>query len=80
MRMCIACREMKEKNSLVRIVKSASGEVSLDLTGKQNGRGCYICRDTSCIDKAIKTRALNRALKCDINNDILLEYRETLQK
>ena len=71
MRMCIACREMKDKSSLIRIVKNEAGEIFLDTSSKANGRGCYICNDKECILKAIKTKALNRAFKCQVDSDIL---------
>ncbi len=62
MRQCLGCREMKPKASLVRVVRSPEGEVSVDLRGKLQGRGAYVCRDAACLKKAIKTRALERAL------------------
>jgi len=62
MRQCLGCREMKPKASLVRVVRSPEGEVSVDLRGKLPGRGAYVCRDAACLKKAIKTRALERAL------------------
>ena len=52
MRMCVGCREMREKRSLLRIVKSAEGEISFDPVGKKPGRGAYICRDRACLERA----------------------------
>ena len=49
-RMCISCRQMKDKKSLVRIVKNKEGDIRIDLTGKQNGRGAYICKDNDCFN------------------------------
>ena len=62
MRMCVGCREMKEKKSLIRVVRSPEGEVSLDPTGKKSGRGAYVCRDPECLKRAIKQRQLERQL------------------
>ena len=70
MRMCLGCNEMKPKKELVRIVKSAEGEVSLDLTGKKSGRGAYICRDAECLNKARKARRLERSFSCKISDEI----------
>lgn len=65
--MCVACREMRAKKDLMRIVRTAEGELVLDLTGKRSGRGAYLCRDAACMNKAIKTRALERALEAPMN-------------
>ena len=54
-RMCFACRQMKPKNQLLRIVNGANG-VTVDLTGKLNGRGVYLCKCKECVDKAIKSK------------------------
>ena len=74
--MCTACREMKPKRELVRIVKTPEGEIRLDATGKLNGRGAYICRSSDCLQKAQKTKALSRAFSCEVSTEIF----ETLQK
>lgn len=66
MRKCIGCGESKEKKDLIRIVKNKEGQIFLDKTGKQNGRGAYICLNRECLKKAIKTRGLNRAFKMEI--------------
>lgn len=61
MRQCVGCREMKEKRQLIRVVKSPEGEVSLDFRGKKPGRGAYLCPDPTCLVKARRARALERA-------------------
>lgn len=66
MRMCVGCREMKEKRSLLRIVKNAEGAISFDRAGKASGRGAYICKARECLDKAMKQRQLERALETKI--------------
>lgn len=68
-RMCVACREMKDKRQLLRVVRSPEGELSLDATGKAPGRGAYLCRDAVCLKRARKVRALEKALKTPISED-----------
>lgn len=70
MRMCTGCMEMKPKKELVRVVRSKEGEVSLDLTGKKPGRGAYVCRNSECLEKAFKTKRLNRNLEVSINEEL----------
>ncbi len=66
MRMCTGCGEMKEKRELIRVVKSPDGEISLDKTGKKNGRGAYICPSAECLKKAIKNKRIDRAFEVAI--------------
>lgn len=69
-RKCVGCNEMKDKKSLLRIVRSPEGEISLDLTGKKNGRGAYVCPDKACITKAVKEKRLERALEKSISEEV----------
>ena len=69
--MCVACREMRAKKDLMRVVRTAEDGLALDLTGKLSGRGAYLCRDAACVQKAIKTRALERALEAPMNERLL---------
>ena len=62
MRMCVGCREMKEKKELIRVVRSPEGVVSLDPVGKKNGRGAYVCANADCLKRAIKQKQLERQL------------------
>ena len=62
MRMCVGCRKMKEKKSLIRVVRSPEGEVSLDPVGKKPGRGAYVCRSADCLKRAIRQKQLERQL------------------
>lgn len=64
-RMCIVCKEGKPKKDLLRIVSTDEG-VTLDTTGKLNGRGAYICNSDDCINKCQKTKALNKAFKRNV--------------
>ncbi len=75
-RMCVGCREMKEKRELLRVVHTPDGTVFLDRTGKANGRGAYVCKSAQCLQKAVKTRQLERALSCPISQEVF----ESLQK
>ena len=69
-RMCAGCGEMKTKDFLFRIVKNNEGSVFFDPTYKAAGRGAYICRDLSCLQKAVKNKRLNRSFKCAIPDEI----------
>lgn len=71
-RQCLGCRQMKPKNELVRIIRTPLDEIQLDVTGKMNGRGAYICREKVCFDKAVKSKAVDRALKMDVPEEIYL--------
>ena len=70
LRRCTGCGEMKQKRELVRGVKNNEGEISLDLTGKKSGRGAYVCHSLECLQKARKSRGLERALSCKIPEDV----------
>lgn len=83
MRQCIGCRESKEKKELIRIVKSENKEdhaaqVSIDRTGKMNGRGAYLCDSRECLQKARKNNGLNRAFKMNVSDDIYDELERQL--
>ena len=70
MRMCNGCGEMVAKNQLIRIVRDSEGELSLDLTGKKNGRGAYLCRNAECLKKARKNHRIDRSLQIQIPDEI----------
>ncbi|MEE1491482.1 MAG: YlxR family protein [Massilioclostridium sp.] len=70
MRMCTGCGEIKPKRELVRVVKNSEGEISLDLTGKAQGRGAYVCRSIDCLKKARKSRRIERSFKCRIPDEL----------
>lgn len=73
-RKCSSCGLKKDKNNLLRIVRNDCG-ISLDLSGKMNGRGAYICKDSKCINDAIKKNKLSNILKTDIPNSLLEEIK-----
>ena len=76
MRTCIACREEKPKREMLRVVKSADGEIRLDFSGKLAGRGAYICDQAACIAKLKKGRLLNRSFSCEVPQEIYLRIEE----
>ena len=78
MRMCVGCREMKEKRELLRIVKSAEGQISFDRVGKAPGRGAYICRSKECLTKAVRQRQLERALETKIDEAVYQQLMEEI--
>ncbi len=80
MRKCTGCGEMKPKKELVRVVKSPEGEISLDLTGKKNGRGAYVCKDATCLKKAQKAKRIERAFDCAIPDEIFEKMEQELIK
>ncbi len=69
-RTCIGCNTVKNKNELIRIVKNKENEINIDKTGKMNGRGAYICDDIKCLEKAIKTKKLERIFETAIDEKI----------
>jgi len=64
-RMCISCRRTDAKRDFFRLVRDATGHVTVDATGKRAGRGAYLCRATTCWDQALKRRGLERALRIE---------------
>lgn len=70
MRMCVGCGEMKSKKEMIRVVKTSEQEYVLDATGKQNGRGAYLCFSKECLSKAAKTKGLERSFKQSIPQEI----------
>lgn len=69
-RKCIVCQERESKKGLMRIVKNKEGQIFIDPTKKANGRGAYICKDSECLKKAIKTKALNKAFKIEVSSEV----------
>ena len=79
-RKCIGCNESKPKKELIRIVKTPEDEILLDSTGRANGRGAYICNNLECLQKAVKTKGLNRAFKMNVDTDVLIKLSEEMAK
>ncbi|MBC7335585.1 MAG: YlxR family protein, partial [Clostridia bacterium] len=68
-RMCLGCRAKRPKRELVRVVRTPAGEVLIDPTGKRSGRGAYVCPQEECLRKAIKHKALERALTVSVGTE-----------
>ena len=79
MRRCVGCMEQRPKRELIRVVRSPEGEISLDTTGKKSGRGAYLCPDPACLAKARKARRLERALECEIPDEVYERIEKELQ-
>lgn len=76
MRQCVGCGEMKDKKEMMRILKTAEGPIVLDMTGKKNGRGAYLCKSVECLQKARRNKGLERSFKMSIPEEVY----ETLEK
>ena len=70
LRQCIGCGEMKNKREMIRILKTAEGEIVLDATGRKNGRGAYLCPSMECFLKAKKSRGLDRSFKMAVPAEV----------
>ena len=79
LRLCIGCNAMKNKKEMIRIVKNEEG-INLDKTGKKNGRGAYLCDDVECLEKAIKSRGLERSFKMAISKEVYTKLLEDMGK
>ena len=80
MRTCVVSNERFPKSELLRIVRTPEGMVKVDLTGKLNGHGAYIKKDEEVLNKAIKNKALERHLECEISSDVYEEIRNIMKK
>ena len=79
-RTCSVCRTQKNKNELLRIVKNKDNIIKVDETGKQSGRGAYICYDMECLEKAQKRKALEKALEIKIEDEIYEQMKNLIEK
>lgn len=78
-RQCIGCRESKEKQELIRIVKTPEGDIVIDRTGRKNGRGAYLCDNWECLEKAHKANALSRSFRMNVEDEIYSELERQLK-
>ena len=76
LRQCIACRDLKEKRAMLRIVKNSDGKIFLDFSSKASGRGAYICDNPECIKKLKKNRLLNKVFSCAVDDGIYTAVEE----
>jgi len=79
LRKCLGCNEQRPKRELVRIVRTPEGEIVLDKTGKQAGRGAYICPDPSCLKKAVKGKRIEKSLEVPVSEALLESLAQTLE-
>ena len=70
MRRCLGCMESKPKKELIRIVKPSDGTISIDKTGKLNGRGAYFCDSKECLEKAIKSGRIAKEFEMQISKEV----------
>lgn len=80
MRQCVGCREMRAKRELIRVIHTADNEILVDATGKKNGRGAYLCPNTLCLEKAIKSKGLERSLKMAVPQEIYEEFKKEIER
>ena len=80
MRRCTGCGEMKSKKEMIRVIRTAEGEILLDATGKKNGRGAYLCFSAECLEKAVKSRGLERSLKVPIPQEVYENLKKELEQ
>ena len=78
-RQCLGCREMMPKRKLLRVVRSPEGAVTLDSKGKAPGRGAYVCPKAECLKRAVKSKALSRALEVEIPQEIYDSLQQQLE-
>lgn len=70
MRQCIGCGEMKNKKEMIRVLRTAEENIILDVTGKKNGRGAYLCHSKECLKAARKNKGLERSFKMAIPSEV----------
>ncbi len=80
LRQCTGCGEMKPKQSLIRVVRSPEGNISLDRSGKLNGRGAYICNNVECYKKAVKGRRFEKAFSMQIPEAVSEQIAKELEE
>ncbi len=79
LRQCVGCGEMKGKKEMLRVLKTPEGEICLDITGKKNGRGAYLCKQKECLLKARKSRGLERSFKMGITEEVYNQLEESFE-
>ena len=80
LRQCTGCREMKSKKEMIRVLRTPENEIVLDATGRKNGRGAYVCLSQECLEKAVKTRGLERSLKMNIPVEIYESLKKEIEQ
>ena len=70
LRQCIGCGEMKSKKEMIRVLRTAEGEILIDATGRKNGRGAYLCPSCECLKKVVKSKGLDRSFKMAVPREV----------
>ena len=78
-RQCMGCRERKAKKEMIRVVRQTDGTISLDFSGKLNGRGAYVCPDPACLAKARKAKSLDRSLEAQIPDEVYARLEKEME-
>lgn len=78
LRKCLGCMSSFPKKDLVRVLKTPEGAVVIDLSGKKSGRGAYICKNSSCLKKALKAKRIQSNLEIDIPDEVITELEKEL--
>ena len=76
LRMCVSCRELKDKKSMLRIVKNAEGKIFIDFSSKASGRGAYICENAECVKRLKSKRLLNKTFSCNVDDNVYASVEE----
>lgn len=79
-RSCVVCRAQKNKNELLRVVKNKENEIKVDVTGKEPGRGAYICYSMECLEKGVKTKKIEKALETKIEEETYNQIKSVIEK
>lgn len=79
LRKCVACGEAKPKKELIRVVRNIEKEVEIDMTGKKNGRGAYICSNLQCLELALKGKKLSRALEVEMSKEVYENLKDIIE-
>ena len=78
-RQCMGCRERRAKRELIRVVRTPEGAVTLDFGGKMNGRGAYLCPNSECLKKAVRSKALDRSLEVEIPEEVYARLQKEME-
>jgi predicted RNA-binding protein YlxR (DUF448 family) len=80
LRKCIGCGELREKKEMIRVIRTAEGNIEIDRTGRKNGRGAYICQNPECLRKAGKNHGLEHSLRVSIPEEVYRSLEEEMEK
>ena len=78
LRKCTGCNEVKNKKDMIRVIRDKEGNISMDATGRKNGRGAYICPHVKCLEKAMKSKGLERTLKAKVPEEVYEQLKAEL--